>query len=41
LGIRVKFEFGHFSAPMEKTRGARMGPQALKMMDMFFLKTQY
>ncbi len=34
LGIRDKFELTFF-APMEKP-GARMGPQALKMMDMFF-----
>ncbi len=36
LGIRDKFELTFF-APMEKP-GARMGPQALKMMDLFFSK---
>ena len=36
LGIRDKFELTFF-APMEKP-GARMGPQALKMMDIFFNK---
>jgi sulfide:quinone oxidoreductase len=36
LGIRDKFELTFF-APM-KEPGARMGPQALKMMDMFFKK---
>ncbi len=36
LGIRDKFELTFF-APMEKP-GARMGPQALKMMDLFFNK---
>ncbi len=35
-GIRDKFELTFF-APMEKP-GARMGPQALKMMDVFFSK---
>ncbi len=35
-GIRDKFELTFF-APMEKP-GARMGPQALKMMDVFFTK---
>jgi sulfide:quinone oxidoreductase len=34
LGIRDKFELTFF-APMEKP-GAKMGPQALKMMDIFF-----
>ena len=34
LGIRDKFELTFF-APMEKP-GARMGPQALKMMDIYF-----
>ena len=36
LGIRDKFELTFF-APM-KEPGARMGPQALKMMDLFFNK---
>jgi len=36
LGIRDKFELTFF-APMEKP-GARMGEQALKMMDIFFQK---
>jgi sulfide:quinone oxidoreductase len=36
LGIRDKFELTFF-APMEKP-GARMGPQALKMMDIYFSK---
>ena len=36
LGIREKFELTFF-APMEKP-GARMGPQALKMMDIYFDK---
>ena len=36
LGIRDKFELTFF-APMESP-GARMGPQALKMMDIFFKK---
>ena len=36
LGIRDKFELTFF-APM-KEPGARMGPQALKMMDVFFKK---
>ena len=36
LGIRDKFELTFF-APMESP-GARMGPQALKMMDIFFNK---
>jgi sulfide:quinone oxidoreductase len=36
LGIRQNFELTFF-APMEKP-GARMGPQALKMMDLFFSK---
>ena len=36
LGIRDKFELTFF-APMESP-GARMGPQALKMMDLFFNK---
>jgi sulfide:quinone oxidoreductase len=36
LGIRDKFELTFF-APMEKP-GARMGPQALKMMDIYFDK---
>ncbi len=36
LGIRDKFELTFF-APMAEP-GARMGPQALKMMDMFFNK---
>jgi sulfide:quinone oxidoreductase len=36
LGIRENFELTFF-APMEKP-GARMGPQALKMMDIFFSK---
>lgn len=36
LGIRDRFELTFF-APMEKP-GARMGPQALKMMDVFFKK---
>ncbi len=36
LGIRDKFELTFF-APMESP-GARMGPQALKMMDVFFNK---
>ena len=36
LGIREKFELTFF-APMEKP-GARMGPQALKMMDVYFNK---
>ena len=36
LGIRDKFELTFF-APMDKP-GAKMGPKALKMMDMFFNK---
>ncbi len=36
LGLRDKFELTFF-APMEKP-GARLGPQALKMMDIFFKK---